>query len=335
MTSSASKRDNSRHTSRRGTPKRHQYERNQRTFLGNPPGPFSFFTSFPTILCRLDGSVLPNVLVETSLCGMMSILACMVNLRWRDEPVHLNTQGHAIAGVMLSFLVVFRSQIAWNMFVEGRGHLGTIISGVRAIALETVSCLSASQSTIHEQMDPLFTNAETLSHMTVASESSQGTSKAKVAPSYDLSAEILQRDEQKMVLLAAELLRLLKLFYFVAVEHLRSSEGYEVWEQAQQRASDFATSSELEEFLEEFGPAQIGLRQRVARTYHFDEFAGKTDVELAVTQDPTRTKPLLVLVWIRMALERAMMAGWCALLASLRCPACFTTAQSLSRRPRA
>ena len=30
------------------------------------------------------------------------------------------SEGHRIVGVLLAFLVVFRSQIAWDMFLEGR-----------------------------------------------------------------------------------------------------------------------------------------------------------------------------------------------------------------------
>ena len=131
-------------------------EHNQKTYLGIKPGPFSFFTSITHVLLACRGSVMPNIVPEVILAGCMSFLACWINLRVWETPENLSYQGHAIVGVMLSFLVVFRSQIAWGMYSEGRAHIGTIVYGTRAVALEAVACLSAHQASIQEQLSPLM-----------------------------------------------------------------------------------------------------------------------------------------------------------------------------------
>jgi hypothetical protein len=53
------------------------------------------------------------------------------------EPV-----GHQIVGTLLAFLVVFRSQIALNMYLEGRGHLGKIMATSKKLAMEIIAPLA-------------------------------------------------------------------------------------------------------------------------------------------------------------------------------------------------
>ena len=55
---------------------------------------------------------------------------------------------------------------------------------------------------------------------------------------------------------AAELVRLIKLFYFLATEHMRSSEGTESWEWCQHIAYAFATEEEIAELVREHGVVQ-------------------------------------------------------------------------------
>jgi hypothetical protein len=55
---------------------------------------------------------------------------------------------------------------------------------------------------------------------------------------------------------AAELVRLLKLFWFLTVEHLRSSDGTNSWEWCQHVAYSFATQEEIAEFMREHGECQ-------------------------------------------------------------------------------
>jgi predicted membrane chloride channel (bestrophin family) len=63
---------------------------------------------------------------------------------------------------------------------------------------------------------------------------------------------------------ALEVLRLLKLFLFLCLEHVRSTDGYQAWNYAQRVAYSFATPEEIDQMHAEFGPAQPGeCRQRV------------------------------------------------------------------------
>ena len=55
---------------------------------------------------------------------------------------------------------------------------------------------------------------------------------------------------------AAELVRLLKLFWFLTVEHLRSSDGTHSWEWCNNIAYSFATQEEIAEFIREHGEYQ-------------------------------------------------------------------------------
>ena len=55
---------------------------------------------------------------------------------------------------------------------------------------------------------------------------------------------------------AAELVRLLKLFWFLTVEHLRSTDGTHSWEWCQHVAYSFATQEEIAEFMREHGEFQ-------------------------------------------------------------------------------
>tara|TARA_B100000795_G_scaffold153695_2_gene115222 strand:- start:724 stop:2439 length:1716 start_codon:yes stop_codon:yes gene_type:complete len=63
---------------------------------------------------------------------------------------------------------------------------------------------------------------------------------------------------------AAELMRLLKLFWFLTAEHLRSTDGTHSWEWCQHVAYSFATQEEIAEFMREHGSFQVdGYRNDV------------------------------------------------------------------------
>jgi len=87
---------------------------------------------------------------------------------------------------------------------------------------------------------------------------------------------------------AAEVVRLLKLFYFLAAEHLRSSEGSTSWEWCQQIAFSFATDEEIHEFVREHGTFQDDDRRHdVLGTSHH----AKQELELARPGPRMRSGP--------------------------------------------
>lgn len=64
---------------------------------------------------------------------------------------------------------------------------------------------------------------------------------------------------------ATELARLLKLYYYCCVEHLRSSDGHEAWEYSHRVAHSFASSAEVAFFDGEFGKPQPGIERRMVQ----------------------------------------------------------------------
>ena len=65
------------------------------------------------IVFRLKGSTIPNVLIEVCISMAVSIVA---KLQFPDE--EFKPIGHQLVGVLLAFLVVFRSNIAWGMYMD-------------------------------------------------------------------------------------------------------------------------------------------------------------------------------------------------------------------------
>ena len=111
--------------------------------------------------------MLPPVLVEIIISACLGTFAFALTDRqadtWYDEIDSLlpvcdsvegncgfyiltsdRSKGHQIIGVLLAFLVVFRSQIAWSLYWEGRGHLGAW-SRARAASRSRCSARSRTQ----------------------------------------------------------------------------------------------------------------------------------------------------------------------------------------------
>ena len=62
------------------------------------------------IICRFHGSVMPKCIIEIFVATSMGVLNAAL-LRENDV---WSPMGHQLVGVLLAFLVVFRSQIAWT-----------------------------------------------------------------------------------------------------------------------------------------------------------------------------------------------------------------------------
>lgn len=135
-------------------------------------------------------------------------------------------------------------------------------------------------------------------------------------------------------------MRLLKLFYYTVVEHVRSTDGGQAWAFAQKIAYSFATPAEVSLLTAEFGAAQPSGRAAVVsakppdaatayiaqshtdhgglavtsarlenRAKRSDELCqsnglGTSQGESSKPQDPTQGKPLVVLMWLRLALRK-------------------------------
>ena len=93
----------------------------------------SFFYQWPQIILRMRGSVLPYVFFEVLIAIGVSFLALYVTPDETYEAI-----GHQLVGTLLAFLVVFRSNIAWGMYAEGRAHIGQLIHASRVMAIQMI-----------------------------------------------------------------------------------------------------------------------------------------------------------------------------------------------------
>ena len=183
-------------------------------YTGERRSSLSFFYQFPRIILRWHGSVLPYILIELSFAIGLGFVATYVAA---DEDI--DPAGHGLVGTLLAFLVVFRSQMAWGQYTEGRAHIGNLASCSRALAVDALGPLGLAAAEAGE-------------------------------------AELPRE--------AHELSRLLKLFYYTCIEHLRSSSGEVAWDYVQRVALSYSTPREAEWLRSEFGPAQpMGQRQKV------------------------------------------------------------------------
>jgi len=201
---------------------------------------WSFFTQWNEVLFRCDGSVLPRCMIEVSLATLMGIFACIFSrdeLEWtprRADGTPLiedgwSSIGHQVVGSLLAFLTVFRSQIAWSMYLSGYGACVNVRTSSMNLARLTIGPMLAKSIQTGELLPPE----------------------------------------------AAEVVRLLKLYYFLAAEHLRSSEGSASWEWCQQIAFSFATDEEINEFVREHGTFQHeDVRHDVLGTSHLGKQEG-------------------------------------------------------------
>ena len=122
--------------------------------------------------------------------------------------------------------------------------------------------------------------------------------------------------------------RLLKLHYWAQIEHVRSGDGEEAWTAAAEMVNRFATAPEVAELRAEYGGVQPGSqRNKVTIPGTGDDGPEKGGQSFkvgsslpyykrtsgaAVAQqkhDPTRSKPLVVLTWLRINIERMVSAG--------------------------
>jgi len=263
------------------------------SYAGEYRSQFSFFTQFDNIILRWHGSVIPFILSElmiTIVCSIIATIFC------GEEDI--DASGHMVVGTLLAFLVVFRSQMAWDQYTEGRAHVGAMISRSRALAVEVLGGLSTA----------------------CAAE----------------GATALPEE-------ASECCRLLKMFYYVCVEHLRSTDGQVAWDYAQRVAHSFGTPREARRLLAEYGRAQpaferlqvvpvdaeaervgsaaephrgVGVSDRDGAALHrlqnrwqqSEVFSNESEAYAReaplAAHDATRGKPLLVLLWLRQCCGR-------------------------------
>ena len=303
----------------------------------------SFFRMFPDIILRVRGSVLPLIAVEMSISVVLGLLAwgmtdsgfCSEE-RCGDEWWYLDGSkkleaGHGIIGVLLAFLVVFRSQIAWGMYWEGRSHIGTMIGASRCLALEVLASLAHSSV---EEQGSLRVVRTTSGSSLLGGAAPSSSEPAATGAADEASAQV----ELELAVLALEIVRLIKLYFWTVVEHVRSTDGEAVWQAAHEMVQRFSSEVEYEEMLAEYGGVQAQNRRekviipgtgtgqrdgaakgngggdgpqvvdRASSAATALPYFRRDDFIQPRTHDPTRAKPLLVLTWLRINIERMVKA---------------------------
>ena len=96
--------------------------------------PWAFFSQFPELLFRSEGSALPRCWIEVSLATSIGLVVSLLSSDvFGVTLIHddWGTIGHSTVGIVLSFLLVQRSQIAWSLYLQGYSG----IFGLRAAIL--------------------------------------------------------------------------------------------------------------------------------------------------------------------------------------------------------
>jgi len=101
----------------------------------------SFITITPRVLFWRTGSVLPFLLPQLVLTAAVSIFAVYL-----EESGHLTdfdvdgiARGYNVLGVLTSFLLVFKTQSAYNQFWTATGHVDGLLQASRKIAMSAVT----------------------------------------------------------------------------------------------------------------------------------------------------------------------------------------------------
>ena len=92
-------------------------------------------TKYLEILWTLEGSILDNVVSKMVMTVIISIIASFVH--GQGMAMKIPSVAYSLAGAAISFLLVFRSNISYQRFWEGRGHLGTIMMHGRDLARQS------------------------------------------------------------------------------------------------------------------------------------------------------------------------------------------------------
>merc|ERR1712110_749651 len=119
-------------TERERERERRLYGENRMITYNTNPGCFSFFTAWTQIIFRTKGSIVVSIFPQICLAVGVSVVACIF------EP-DISSKGHVILGVPLAFLLVFKSQLSYNQYWEGRGHAGELVRASRSLIIQSLS----------------------------------------------------------------------------------------------------------------------------------------------------------------------------------------------------
>ena len=100
-----------------------------------PDGRLAFFTE----IFKLKDTIVLKVVPQIVLAAVVGLLANVVKIAHCGDDVESNEEcdvtfnldGHLGVSVVLSFLLVFRADLAWNRYEQGKSALGAVHGGIR------------------------------------------------------------------------------------------------------------------------------------------------------------------------------------------------------------
>lgn len=95
------------------------------------------------IALRWKGSVVPEVLPRSLLCGLFGVVIYILHLL--SIKVSLPILGSIIPNIVLGLLLVFRTNTAYERFWEGRKAWGTLVNTVRNLSRQILVAISEQQ----------------------------------------------------------------------------------------------------------------------------------------------------------------------------------------------
>ncbi|WP_434687866.1 bestrophin family protein [Pseudanabaena minima] len=95
------------------------------------------------IALRWKGSVVPEVLPRSLLCGLFGVVIYILHLL--NIKVSLPILGSIIPNIVLGLLLVFRTNTAYERFWEGRKAWGTLVNTVRNLSRQILVAISEHQ----------------------------------------------------------------------------------------------------------------------------------------------------------------------------------------------
>ena len=95
------------------------------------------------IALRWEGSVVPEVLPRSLLCGLFGVVIYILHLL--SIKVSLPILGSIIPNIVLGLLLVFRTNTAYERFWEGRKAWGTLVNTVRNLSRQILVAISEHQ----------------------------------------------------------------------------------------------------------------------------------------------------------------------------------------------
>jgi putative membrane protein len=98
--------------------------------------------SWPNILFRARGSVIPRTLPNVGIAVAISVVAVLL---YEHRGFKIPAVAHTLVGVALGLLLVFRTNTSYDRYWEGRKLLGSMVNRTRDLARQVANYITTEQ----------------------------------------------------------------------------------------------------------------------------------------------------------------------------------------------